>query len=131
MLVTKEVARAGGTITLASKVLEEEDEVSPLRIRQIMTLLMTAGIYMGKVNTPHVVPSMTLNTKPVGTLFSFQMASLPRLTTPGDLCPHRKRQQATTDSYILPELPGGSRSLCRVWQRLKQWRPHREGRKLR
>ncbi len=55
--VTKAVARAGMTIILASKVMEEEGEVSPLRTRQIMILLMTTGIYMGKVNTPHVVLS--------------------------------------------------------------------------
>ena len=55
--VPKAVARAGVTVTLASKVLEEEGEVSPLRTRQIMILLMTTGIYMGKVNTPHVVLS--------------------------------------------------------------------------
>ena len=55
--VTKAVARAGGSVILDSKVLEEGGEVSPLRTRQIMILLMTTGIYMGKVNTPHVVLS--------------------------------------------------------------------------
>jgi hypothetical protein len=72
-VVTKGVARAGVTITLASKVLEEEGEVSPLRTRRIMILPMTTGIYTGKVKIPHVVLSTTLNTKPIGTLFSIQM----------------------------------------------------------
>ena len=56
--VTKAVARAAEVkITLNPKFLKEDGEVSPLRTRQIMILLMTTGIYMGKVNTPHVVLS--------------------------------------------------------------------------
>jgi hypothetical protein len=89
--VTKEVARVEEVaVTLASKVLEEEGEVSPLRTRQITILPTTTGIYSGKVNTPHVVRSARLNTKPGGTLFSIRMAPLPGTMTPGDLCPHKK-----------------------------------------
>ncbi len=43
-VVTKVVAWAGVTITLASKVLEEEGEVSPLRTRRNMILPMMTGI---------------------------------------------------------------------------------------
>jgi hypothetical protein len=35
------------------------------------------GIYTGKVNTPYVVHSAMLNTKPVRTLYSIRMALLP------------------------------------------------------
>jgi hypothetical protein len=83
--------------------MEEEGEVSPLRTRQIMILLMTTGIYMGKVNTPHVVLSTTLNTTPVGTLISFWMASLPRITTLGDLCPHRKQRGTSNNTRVYPQ----------------------------
>ena len=89
--VTKAVAWAAGVaVTLDRKVLEEDGEVSPLRTRQSMTLPTTTGIYTGTVNTPHIVRSAMLNTKPVGTLYSIQMAILPLTTTPGDLCPHLK-----------------------------------------
>ena len=98
------MARAGGTITLTSNILEEEEEVSPLRTRQIMTSPMTTGIYMGKINTPHVVLSTMLNTKPVGTLFFFRMASLPRITIPGDLCPHRKQHGTRNKTWVYTQL---------------------------
>jgi hypothetical protein len=89
--VTKEVARAEEVaVTLDPKVLEEDGEVSPLRTRQITTSPTTTGIYTGKVNTPHVVRSAMLNTKPGRTLFSIRMAPLPRTMMPGDLCPHLK-----------------------------------------
>ncbi len=89
--VTKEVARAEEVaVTLDPKVLEEDGEESPLRTRQITTSPTTTGIYTGKVNTPHVVRSAMLNTKPGGTLFSIQMAPLPRTMMPGNLCPHLK-----------------------------------------
>ena len=103
-MVTKGVARAGGPITLASKVLEEEGEVSPLRTRRIMISPMTTGIYTGKVNTPHVMLSTTLNTKPVGTLFSFRMVSLPRIMTPGDLCPHQKQHGTSNKARVYTQL---------------------------
>ena len=103
-MVTKVVARAGVTITLTSKVLEEEGEVSPLRTRRNMISPMTTGIYTGKVNTPHVVLSTTLNTKPVGTLFSIQMASLPRITIPGDLCPHLKQRGTSNKMRVYTQL---------------------------
>jgi hypothetical protein len=88
--VTKAVARAGVSITRNSKVLEEEGEVSPLRMRWSMTLPTTTGIYMERINTPYVVLLAMLNTKPIGTLFSIRMAPLPRTMMPGDLCPHLK-----------------------------------------
>ncbi len=103
-MVTRVVAQAGVTITLASKVLEEEGEVSPLRTRQIMISPMTTGIYMGKVNTPHVVLSTTLNTKPVRTQFSIRMASLPRITIPGDLCPHLKQLGTSNKTRVYTHL---------------------------
>jgi len=98
------VARAGVTITLASKVLEGEGEVSPLRTRQSMTSPTTTGIYTGKVNTPHVVCSTMLNTKPVGTLFSIWMASLPRTMIPGDLCPHLKQRGTSNKAQVYTQL---------------------------
>jgi len=88
--VTKAVARAGMTIILASKVMEEEGEVSPLRTRRSMTSPPSAGIYTGKANTPYVMRSVMLNTKPIRTIYSIQMVLLPRTMTPGDLCPHLK-----------------------------------------
>ncbi len=89
--VTKEVARAEEVaVTLDPKVLEEDGEVSSLRTRQITTSPPMTGIYMGKVNTPHVVRSAMLNMKPGGTLFSIRMAPLPQTMLPGDLCPHLK-----------------------------------------
>jgi hypothetical protein len=65
--VSKAVARAGVSITLGSKVLEEEGEVSPLRMQQSMTSPTLTGIHTGKIITPYVVLSARLNTKPVGT----------------------------------------------------------------
>ena len=88
--VTKAVARAGVSITLDPKVLEEDGEVSPLRTRQSMTLPMTTGIYTGGINTPYVVLSAMLNTKPGGILFSIRMAPLSQTMMPWDLCPHLK-----------------------------------------
>ena len=88
--VTKAVPRAGMTITLASKVMEEEGEVPPLRTLRSMTLPTMTGIYTGKDNTPYIVHSAMLNTKPIGTLYSTRMALLPQTMTPGDLCPHLK-----------------------------------------
>ena len=88
--VTKAVARAGGSVILDSKVLEEGGEVSPLRMRQSMTSPTTTGTYTGKINTPYVVPSAMLNMKPGGPLFSIRMVPLPRTMMPGDLCPHLK-----------------------------------------
>jgi len=75
--VTKARARAAEVkITLNPKFLKEDGEVSPLRTRQIMTSSMTTGIYT-EINTPYVVHSVRLNTKPGGTLFSIRMAPLP------------------------------------------------------
>jgi hypothetical protein len=59
--VTKAAARAGVSITLDPKVLEEAREVSPLMTRWSMTLPMTTGIYMGGINTPYAVLSEMLN----------------------------------------------------------------------
>jgi hypothetical protein len=85
------VARAAEVaVTLNPKVLEEDGEVSPLRTWQITTSPTTTGIYTGKVNTPHVVRSAMLNTKPGGTLFSIRMVPLPQTMMPGDLCTHLK-----------------------------------------
>ena len=81
---------AGVAVTIDPKVLEEDVEVSPLRTRQSMTSPTTTGICTGKGNTPHVVRSAMLNTKPVGTLYSIRRALLPQTTTPGDLCLHLK-----------------------------------------
>ena len=44
----------------------------------------------GKINTPYVVLSAMLNTKPARTLFSIRMVPLPQTMMPGDLCPHLK-----------------------------------------
>jgi hypothetical protein len=75
--VAKAVAWAAGVaITIDPKVLEEDGEVSPLRTRQSMTLPTTTGIYTGTVNTPHIVRSAMLNTKPVGTPYSIRRALL-------------------------------------------------------
>ena len=95
----KAVAWARMNITLASKVMEEEGVVSPLKTWRSMTSLTTTGIYMGKVNTPYVVHSAMLNTKPVGTLYSIQMALLPRTMTPGDLCPHLKLRGTSNKAW--------------------------------
>ena len=83
-------ARAGVSITLDPKVLEEAGEVSPLRTRRSMNLLMMTGIYMGGINTLYAVLSALLNTWPGGTLFSIWMAPLPRAMMPGDRFPHLK-----------------------------------------
>jgi hypothetical protein len=89
--VTKAVAWAAGmAVTINPKVLEEDGEVSPLRTRQSMTLPTMTGIYTGTVNTPHVVRSAMLNTKPIRRLYSIRRALLPQTTTPGELCPHLK-----------------------------------------
>ena len=89
--VTKAVAWAVGVaVTLDPKVLEEDEEVSPLRTQQIMTLPTTTGIYTGKGNTPPVMRSAMLNTKPVEAQYSIRMAIRPLTTMPWHLCPHLK-----------------------------------------
>ncbi len=89
--VIKAVATAAGmAVTLDPTVLEEDEEVSPLRTRQSMTSPTTTGLCTGKGNTPNVMRSARLNTKPVGTLYSIRKALRPRTTTPGDLCPRLK-----------------------------------------